>query len=107
VCLSCDGHRLEATWVKTGYVAGKAGVQQREGSGACASACANSSTTPPPGTQAITTEMLFPVPPSGLSFVVRTFGKACSDGAPVASCLSVSADPRTGWTAQVPLPPSL
>ena len=94
----CNGTHLEAHWVKTGFIAGKAGVQQREG-GACASVCGASGGSAAAGTQ-ITTEMLFPVPPTGLSFVVRTFGKACSNGEPAASCLSVSVD-QSGAAQQV------
>ena len=32
-------------------------------------------------------EMLYPVPPPDLSFVVRTFGEACADGAAASTCL--------------------
>ena len=37
--------------------------------------------------ESLLSEMLFPVPPKDLSFVVSTFGEACADGAAASSCL--------------------
>jgi hypothetical protein len=37
--------------------------------------------------ESLVSEMLFPVPPKNLSFVVSTFGEACADGAAASSCL--------------------
>ena len=60
----------------------------------------NSKRTFAPGnstTATITPEMLFPVPPVGLDFVVSTFGNACRHGDAVQSCLRA-------FTPSSPLP---
>ena len=92
----CKGEG-QALWTKTGYLEAP-GIQELADGGNCASICGGPPPAPSNSTGAtITPDMLFPVPPTDLSFVVSTFGKSCKDGDAVSSCLSA-------FTLSSPLP---